>query len=106
MKIIYRPQQVGEEKAHLHDAIPVPEAVVAGLTVGELAGEASGTLVAADARHPLLANAVSCYPVALGGLDAAPVAVTSCRKERETAGSTLVWMRRIGMYHIYNRHWV
>lgn len=80
--------------------------MVAGLTVGELAREASGTLVAADARNPLLANTVSCYPVALGGLNAAPVAVTGCREERETAGSRLVWMRRIRIYHIYNRHWV
>lgn len=66
---------------HLHNAIPIAKALVAGLAVGELAGEAAGALVAADARHPLLTDAVSRLPVALGRLDAAPVAVTGCGEE-------------------------
>lgn len=36
------------EGGHLHNAIPVTEALVAGLTVGKLAREATGALVAAD----------------------------------------------------------
>jgi len=55
---------------------------VTGLAVGEVAGEASGTLVTADARHPLLADTVAGHPVALGRLDASPVAVAGCG-ERE-----------------------
>lgn len=69
-------------KLHLHDAIPVPEALVTGLAVGELAGEASGALITAYTRHPLLAHAVARHPVALGRLDATPVTVTGCGRGR------------------------
>lgn len=66
-------------KPHLHNAIPVPEALVTGLAVGELAREASGTLITADTWDPLLANTVTSPAVALRGFNATPVAVTRWR---------------------------
>ncbi len=65
---------------HLHNAIPVSKTLVTGLTVGELARKASGALVTADTRHPLLADTVARHPVALRGLNAAPVTVTGWRR--------------------------
>lgn len=72
-------QGLGSGPQVLDDAVPVPEALVAGLAVGEGAGEAAGTLVAAHPRHPLLADAVARHTVALGRLDAARVTVARCR---------------------------
>lgn len=74
-------------KLHLHNAIPVPEALMTGFAVGELAREASGTLVTADTRHPLLADTVAGHPVTLRGLNAAPVTVTSWSGREGEGGS-------------------
>lgn len=53
---------------------------MAGLAVGELARKASGTLVTADPRHPLLADTVTSHPVALGRLNATPITVTGWKE--------------------------
>lgn len=57
--------------------IPHGKALVAGLTVGELALVASGALVAAWARHALPAGAVAGRSMALLAGDSPRVAVTS-----------------------------
>lgn len=71
-------------KLHLHNAVPVSEALVTGLAVGELPRKASGTLVTADTRHSLLTNTVARHSVALRSLNPTPVTVTRCRgRKRE-----------------------
>ena len=62
----------------LHHAVPIPKARVAGMAGGEDSREATGTLVAAHARHTRAAAAVARGTVTLRCIYPTRVTVTGC----------------------------
>lgn len=71
------------------DHVPEGEALVAWHAVGEEARVAPGALVAAWPFHPFIADALPSGTVALWGLDATRVAITSWKEKKACVKATV-----------------